>query len=155
MAAYFHFQSFPIAISVEFPSVASNVILNGRMMIPSGHLVPKWRRSNVDATSSRRIDVNTTSFYVMCPLVRVYAIISCWIYATAWQQQGSYSQNRRSSANIWCLLALTLTRSKINCLYTRSVYIADVIIHLHLHCNFFHGMERLFPSKWLKRLIIE
>ena len=23
--------------------------------------------------------------------------------------------------------------------YTRSVYIADVIIHLHLHYNFFHG----------------
>ena len=34
------------------------------------HLVPKWRRSNVDATSSRRIDVNTMSFYVMCPLGR-------------------------------------------------------------------------------------
>ena len=27
----------------------------------SGHLVPKWRRINVDATSSRRTDVNTTS----------------------------------------------------------------------------------------------
>ena len=31
-------------------------------VIPSGHLVPKLRRINVDATSSRRIDVNTTSF---------------------------------------------------------------------------------------------
>ena len=34
----------------------------------SGHLVPKCRRTDVDATQSRRIDVNTTSFYVMCPL---------------------------------------------------------------------------------------
>ena len=29
---------------------------------PSGHLVPKRRRINVDATSSRRIDVNAMSF---------------------------------------------------------------------------------------------
>ena len=34
---------------------------------PSGYLVPKWRRVDVDATLSRRIDVNTTSFYVMMP----------------------------------------------------------------------------------------
>ena len=33
-------------------------------------MVPKWRRINVDATSSRRIDVDTASFYVMCPLGR-------------------------------------------------------------------------------------
>ena len=32
---------------------------------PTGQFVPKWRRINVDATSSRRIDVNTTSFYVL------------------------------------------------------------------------------------------
>ena len=37
--------------------------------VPSGHLVPKWRHIKVDATSSRRIDVNMTSFY--CPLGRV------------------------------------------------------------------------------------
>ena len=29
---------------------------------PSVDMVPKWRRINVDATSSRRIDVHTTSF---------------------------------------------------------------------------------------------
>ena len=34
----------------------------------SGHLVPKGRLINVDATSSRRMDVNTMSFYVMCSL---------------------------------------------------------------------------------------
>ena len=34
---------------------------------PSGHLVWKWRRINVDATSSRRIDVNTTSFWHQMP----------------------------------------------------------------------------------------
>ena len=31
-------------------------------------MVPKWRLFNVDATWWRRIDGNTTSFYVMCPL---------------------------------------------------------------------------------------
>ena len=35
--------------------------------IPSGHLVRKWRRINVDATSSRRINVNTTSFLHQMP----------------------------------------------------------------------------------------
>ena len=30
--------------------------------LPIGLIVPKWRRIDVDATSSRRIDVNTTSF---------------------------------------------------------------------------------------------
>ena len=34
----------------------------------SWHMVPKWRRFNADATSSRHIDVNMTSFYVICPL---------------------------------------------------------------------------------------
>ena len=29
---------------------------------PSGHTTLKWRRINVDATWSRRIDVDTTSF---------------------------------------------------------------------------------------------
>ena len=37
---------------------------------PSGHLVWKWRRINVDATSSRRIDVNTTSFWHQMPFPR-------------------------------------------------------------------------------------
>ena len=30
---------------------------------PSGHTTLKWRRINVDATWSRRIDVDTTSFW--------------------------------------------------------------------------------------------
>ena len=34
---------------------------------PSGHLVSKWRYIDVDATSSRRIDVNTTSFWHQMP----------------------------------------------------------------------------------------
>ena len=33
----------------------------------SGHLVPKWRRINVDATWWRRIDVDTTSFWHQMP----------------------------------------------------------------------------------------
>ena len=36
-------------------------------LLPRGHLVPKWRRINVDATSSRRIDVDTTSFWNQMP----------------------------------------------------------------------------------------
>ena len=32
--------------------------------ISNGHLVPKWRRIKVDATSSHH-------FYVMCPLARI------------------------------------------------------------------------------------
>ena len=43
--------------------------------MPSGHLVTKWRCIDVDATSSRRIDVNTTSFYVMCSLCDKYAAV--------------------------------------------------------------------------------
>ena len=38
---------------------------------PSRHMVPKWRRIDVDKTQSCRIDVNTTSFYVICPLGRL------------------------------------------------------------------------------------
>ena len=30
------------------------------MRIPSGHLLPEWRRVEIDATVSRRIDVDTT-----------------------------------------------------------------------------------------------
>ena len=33
---------------------------------PSGHLVPKWRCIDVDATWSRRIDVDTTSIFTSC-----------------------------------------------------------------------------------------
>ena len=35
--------------------------------LPSGHLVRKWRRINVDATWLRRIDVDTTSFWHQMP----------------------------------------------------------------------------------------
>ena len=35
----------------------------------------KLRCIDVDATSSRRIDVNTTSFYVVCPLCDKYAAV--------------------------------------------------------------------------------
>ena len=35
---------------------------------PSGHMMLKLRHNDVDATSSRRIDVRTTSFDVMCLL---------------------------------------------------------------------------------------
>ena len=41
-------------------------------LLGSGYMVSKWHRIDVDATSSRRIDVNTTSFYVMCPLGSVW-----------------------------------------------------------------------------------
>ena len=34
---------------------------------PSGHTTLKWRRVNVDATWSRRIDVDTTSFWYCVP----------------------------------------------------------------------------------------
>ena len=34
---------------------------------PSGHTTLKWRRTNVDATWSRRIDVDTTSFWCCVP----------------------------------------------------------------------------------------
>ena len=34
----------------------------------SEHLMSKWRRIDVDATSSGRIDFNTTSFHAMCTL---------------------------------------------------------------------------------------
>ena len=43
-----------------------NLLLN-KLRYLSGHLVPKWRRINVDATSSRRIDVNTVSFLCHMP----------------------------------------------------------------------------------------
>ena len=36
-------------------------------ILPSGHLVRKWRRINVDATWLRRIDVDTTSFWHQMP----------------------------------------------------------------------------------------
>ena len=35
--------------------------------LPSGHTTLKWRRINVDATWSRRIDVDTTSFWCCVP----------------------------------------------------------------------------------------
>ena len=38
---------------------------------PSGHLVQKWRRINVDTTWSRRIDVDTTSFWYQMPAGRL------------------------------------------------------------------------------------
>ena len=41
---------------------------------PSGHLVPKWRRINVDATSSRRIDIYTTSFLRHVPAGLIRAV---------------------------------------------------------------------------------
>ena len=34
---------------------------------PNGHTTLKWRRINVDATWSRRIDVDTTSFWYCVP----------------------------------------------------------------------------------------
>ena len=36
-------------------------------LLPSGHTTLKWRRINVDATWSRRIDVGTTSFWCCVP----------------------------------------------------------------------------------------
>lgn len=46
----------------------SNLQVDG-YTVSSEHLVTKkCRRSAVDAPSSRRIDFNTPSFYVMCPL---------------------------------------------------------------------------------------
>ena len=39
---------------------------------PSGHLVPKLRCIDVDATSSRRIDGNATSFLRFVPAVSMY-----------------------------------------------------------------------------------
>ena len=48
--------------------VDTGKIVQSESIRPSGHLVPNWRRVNVDATSSSRIDVNTTSFYAMCSL---------------------------------------------------------------------------------------
>ena len=36
-------------------------------LLPSGHLVQKWRRMNVDATWWRRIDVDPTSFSYQMP----------------------------------------------------------------------------------------
>ena len=45
-----------------FLYVISNMGQLLREILPTGHTVPKWRRLNVDATSSRRIDVDTTSF---------------------------------------------------------------------------------------------
>lgn len=79
---------FKLSCSFSFPRVLSNMLF---LFVPFwyfivsfwvalftciykanqvGILVPKWRRITVDATSSRRIDLNTTSFcfYVMCPL---------------------------------------------------------------------------------------
>ena len=35
--------------------------------VPNGHTTLKWRRINVDATWSRRIDVDTTSFWCCVP----------------------------------------------------------------------------------------
>ena len=43
---------------------------NDCMSEPSVQMLPKWGRIDVDATSSCRIDVNTTSFYATCPLGR-------------------------------------------------------------------------------------
>ena len=37
------------------------------LTVPSGHTTLKWRRINVDATWSRRIDVDTTSFWCCLP----------------------------------------------------------------------------------------
>ena len=47
--------------------------------VPSGHLVPKWRRINVDATSSRRIDVNTTSFWHQMPAGVAWSILKPYV----------------------------------------------------------------------------
>ena len=44
--------------------------------IPSGYLVAKLRRINVDATWSRRIDVNTTSFLRHVPAGYVASVES-------------------------------------------------------------------------------
>ena len=41
-------------------------------------MVPKWRRVNVDATSSRRIDINTTSFEGHVPAGMVLSPICSW-----------------------------------------------------------------------------
>ena len=51
---------------------------------PSGHMMTKWRRWDVDAMASRRSDVKTTSFYVMCPLRNVQKAAGCagWTFAS-------------------------------------------------------------------------
>ena len=45
---------------------------------PSGHTTLKWRRSNVDATWSRRIDVDTTSFWCCLPAGMSKEVMFCW-----------------------------------------------------------------------------
>ena len=52
-------RSFLIFFNLFRPETRLGAYVNSA---PGGHLVLKWRRMNVDATSSRRIDVNTTSF---------------------------------------------------------------------------------------------
>ena len=48
---------------------------------PSGHLVPKWHRISVDATLSRRIGVNTTSFlrHLSAGFIHPAAVSIAWI----------------------------------------------------------------------------
>ena len=47
-----------------------------------GHLMPKWRHINVDATPSHRIDVNTTSFYAMCIVYCLFSFVCILISMT-------------------------------------------------------------------------
>ena len=49
--------SFPSSPIVSYPNCDGSLSFYN---LPSGHLVPKLRRIDVDATKSRRIDVNTT-----------------------------------------------------------------------------------------------
>ena len=64
------FLVFPITCPIqEYPWL---VLRGGRIcrktrLHPSGHTTLKWRRINVDATWSRRIDVDTTSFWCCVP----------------------------------------------------------------------------------------
>ena len=51
------------------------------MQVPSGHLVPKWRRINVDATWWRRINVDPTSFSHQMPAGYMYIFfISSYLF---------------------------------------------------------------------------
>ena len=66
-------DNIPISERLRFVAVANIVLFNDQLFfikfffvlitLPSGHLVPKWRRINVDATWLHCIDVDTTSFW--------------------------------------------------------------------------------------------
>ena len=75
---YFHTFCFGVALVKEklhLASVSARPCRYLSVYQPSRHTALKWRRINVDATWSRRIDVDTTSFWCCVPAGKIFPTV--------------------------------------------------------------------------------